>query len=112
MSLRSAEQIIIWAAALTGEEWRKVATTISWLHRRYTRVEDVPAGKIPVELRPAREIVLDPEAWATIRKKVASLRRSKHRREVKEKAETAAQRRRAYMRKYMALYRARSIANK
>mgnify|MGYP005818066759 CR=1 FL=1 len=112
MSLRSAEQIIIWAAALTGEEWRKVATTISWLHRRYTDLDGAPAGKIPAELRAVREIVLDPEAWASIRKKVASLRRSKHRREVKEKAETAAQRRRAYMRRYMAVYRARSVAAK
>lgn len=101
--LTDEDDLIEWAANLHGNEWRRLANAMTWVHRR----QDADRFDLPQELRPLHEIVLDRQAWESIRRRVAKQRRALYRLRVKEKQESAILRRRAYMREYMNRYRKR-----
>ena len=100
-SLLTTDDLIEWASNLPGTEWRRLTTSIAWLHRRYNATEE----DVPAQLRSLHETVLDPDAWDAVRRRVAKQRRALYRLRIKEKQEAAVQRRRQYMREYMARYR-------
>lgn len=100
-SLSTIDDLIEWASNLSGTEWRRLTTTVAWLHRRYANTEE----DVPAQLRALHETVLDRHAWDSVRRQVAKQRRALYRLRVKEKKEAGVLRRRAYMREYMARYR-------
>ena len=88
-------------ARLSGKDWRDFTTLISWRRRK----DDLSEDDIPKSLKAITEQVLDPEEWHRIRQEVSKLRRSLYRQRVKEERSAKIERRRDYMRSYMAKYR-------
>ena len=88
-------------ARLSGADWRRLTTEISWLRRRGTLTED----DVPRKLRVITEQMLDPDEWRRVRIEVGRIRRALYRQRTKERRTAQIERRRDYMRTYMAKYR-------
>lgn len=100
--LRTRDELIEWAVNLPGEQWAAVTTQVAWLHRRGGLPDDVP-----VLLEGVADIVIDSDEWIKVRKDVKRLRTIKYRKERTARLAAAEERRRLYMRSYMARRRRR-----
>lgn len=88
-------------ARLSGKDWHHLTTQVSWLRRR----DELTEEHVPTKLKAITEQFLDPDEWRRVRLEVSKLRRALYRQRTKEERTAKIERRRDYMRVYMAKYR-------
>ena len=101
--LKTERDCIEHLAKLGSRDWQRFTTNISWLHRR----DEMTEADVPAKLVAITEQLLDPDEWRRIRIEVSRLRRQLYRQRAKEERSAKIERRRDYMRAYMAKYRSK-----
>lgn len=101
--LTTEEDCIEFLSRLSSREWTKVATDISWARRK----GEVEPKDVPHKIHAILELIKDPDEWRRIRLAVSKRRRQLYRQRVKEERSAKIERRRDYMRTYMAKYRSK-----
>lgn len=103
-SLSTSEaDLIEYLAELSAHDWRVISTHISWYHRKgygdTSMFNESVTDFIPY--------IENAEDWRVIRQKVNAMRKSIYKAKLGEKKTRQKDKRRNYMRDYMAMYRRR-----
>lgn len=101
--LKTEQDCIEFMARLSGRDWQELTTRVSWLHRRNEMTEE----DVPAKLAAITAQFMDPDEWRRVRLEVSRVRRALYRRRTKEERSARIERRRDYMRSYMARYRSK-----
>lgn len=99
--LTTEDECIEFMARLSGREWAKFTTDVSWLRRK----GELSPQHVPAKVKAITDQVMDADEWRRVRLLVSKLRRALYRQRVKEERTAKIERRRDYMRTYMVKYR-------
>lgn len=103
-SLSTSEaDLIEYLAELSAHEWRVISSHISWYHRK-GHGDTAMFSESVTDFIPYVE---DAEDWSLIRTKVNAMRKAIYKAKLGEKRARQKDKRRNYMRDYMAMYRRR-----
>lgn len=103
-SLSTSEvDLIEYLSELSAHDWRVISSHISWYHRKGYG----DTSMFNESVSDFVHYIEDPEDWRVIRQKVNAMRKSIYKARLSEKKIRQKDKRRNYMRDYMAMYRRR-----